>query len=318
MRQRAPTCAQRAHSRAGVAGAGTPPKTLVDTAQSETDQGVKLSAAGQWRLMPAGVKEKGKTMVTKIGINGFGRIGRLVLRAAVSDPKAEVVGINDPFISAEYMAYMLKYDSVHGRFKGSAEARDGKLIVNDRGINVYAAMAPQEIPWAVCGARYIIESTGAFTTVEKTAAHLKAGARKILITAPSKDAPMFVMGFNQNEYRKEMTIVSNASCTTNCLAPLAKVVHDKFGIVEGLMTTVHATTATQKTVDGPSKKDCAAGVAPHLTSFPRAQAQPDREQSNPRPRWIDRHVLPGAYGERVGGRFDLRLERPPYRRLRPQ
>jgi glyceraldehyde 3-phosphate dehydrogenase len=198
-------------------------------------------------------------MVTKIGINGFGRIGRLVFRAAVNYPEAEVVGINDPFIDAEYMAYMLKYDSVHGRFKGSAEARNGKLIVNGRAIDVYAAKAPQEIPWAVCGARYIIESTGIFTTVDKAAAHLKAAAQKVLITAPSKDAPMFVMGVNQDEYRKEMIIVSNASCTTNCLAPLAKVVHDKFGIVEGLMTTVHSTTATQKTVDGPSKKDWRGG-----------------------------------------------------------
>jgi len=197
--------------------------------------------------------------VTKIGINGFGRIGRLVFRAAVNDPDAEIVGINDPFIDAEYMAYMLKYDSVHGRFKGAAEGSNGKLVVNGRAINVYAASAPQEIPWAECGARYIIESTGVFTTLEKAAAHFKGGAQNVLITAPSKDAPMFVMGVNQDQYRKEMTIVSNASCTTNCLAPLAKVVHDKFGILEGLMTTVHATTATQKTVDGPSKKDWRGG-----------------------------------------------------------
>ena len=171
---------------------------------------------------------------------------------------------------------MLKYDSVHGRFKGAAEARDGKLIVNGRAIDVYAAMAPQEIPWAACGARYIIESTGVFTTVEKASAHLKAGAQKVLITAPSKDAPMFVMGVNQDQYRKEMTVVSNASCTTNCLAPLAKVMHDKFGIVEGLMTTVHATTATQKTVDGPSKKDWRGGRGAGTTSFLRARAPPRR------------------------------------------
>jgi glyceraldehyde 3-phosphate dehydrogenase len=198
-------------------------------------------------------------MATRIGINGFGRIGRLVFRAAVDRRDAEVVGINDPFIDAEYMAYMLKYDSVHGRFKGAAEARDGKLIVNGRAVNVYGAMSPHEVPWAECGADYIVESTGVFTTLEKCAAHLKAGARKVVITAPSKDAPMFVMGVNQDQYRKEMTVVSNASCTTNCLAPLAKVVHDSFGIVEGLMTTVHATTATQKTVDGPSKKDWRGG-----------------------------------------------------------
>jgi glyceraldehyde 3-phosphate dehydrogenase len=197
--------------------------------------------------------------MTKIGINGFGRIGRLVFRASVNHPDAEIVAINDPFIDAEYMAYMLKYDSVHGRFKGSAEARNGKLIVNGRAIDVYAAMTPLEIPWKACGGQYIIESTGVFTTLEKCDAHLKAGAKKVLITAPSKDAPMFVMGVNEDQYRKEMTVVSNASCTTNCLAPLAKVVHDKFGIVEGLMTTVHATTATQKTVDGPSKKDWRGG-----------------------------------------------------------
>jgi glyceraldehyde 3-phosphate dehydrogenase len=200
-------------------------------------------------------------MVTKIGINGFGRIGRLVFRAATNHAEAEVVGINDPFVDADYMAYMLKYDSVHGRFKGSAESRNGKLIVNGRAIDVHAATAPPQIPWTACGARYIVESTGVFTTTEKAAGHLEAGAQKVVITAPSKDAPMFVMGVNQEAYRKEMTIVSNASCTTNCLAPLAKVVHDKFGIVEGLMTTVHATTATQKTVDGPSKKDWRGGRA---------------------------------------------------------
>lgn len=215
-------------------------------------------------------------MVTKIGINGFGRIGRLVLRAALNNSEARVVGINDPFIDAKYMAYMLKYDSVHGRLKGSVEARDGKFIVNGQSIDVYAATKPQEIPWAACGAEYIVESTGVFTDIEKTTAHLKAGAKKVVITAPSKDAPMFVMGVNQDGYRKDMTIVSNASCTTNCLAPLAKVVHDRFGIVEGLMTTVHATTATQKTVDGPSKKDwrggrgAASNVIPSSTGAAKA------------------------------------------------
>ena len=197
----------------------------------------------------------------KIGINGFGRIGRLVFRAALNHPGADVVGINDPFIDAEYMAYMLKYDSVHGRFAGSTEARGNKLVVNGRAIDVFASMAPQEIPWAECGARYIVESTGVFTTVEKAASHLNSGAQKVLITAPSKDARMFVMGVNHDQYQPQMAVVSNASCTTNCLAPLAKVVHDKFGIVEGLMTTVHAATATQKTVDGPSKKDWRGGRA---------------------------------------------------------
>ena len=204
----------------------------------------------------------------QIGINGFGRIGRLVFRVAANNPDVEVVGINDPFIDPEYMAYMLKYDSVHGRFKGSVEARDGKLVVNGHPISVYASMDPSQIPWSECGARYVVESTGAFTTLDTAAAHLKAGAEKVLISAPSKDAPMFVMGVNQDAYRKEMTIVSNASCTTNCLAPLAKVVNDNFGIAEALMTTVHATTATQKTVDGPSKKDWRGGRAAATNIIP--------------------------------------------------
>ena len=200
-------------------------------------------------------------MVTKIGINGFGRIGRLVLRAALDHPQVKIFGINDPFIDAEYMAYMLKYDSVHGRFKGTAKGRDNQLLINNHAIDVYDAKRPEEIPWAACGAEYIVESSGVFTTLESAGAHLKAGAHKVVITAPSKDAPMFVMGVNHDKYRKEMTVVSNASCTTNCLAPLAKVVHNRFGIVEGLMTTVHAITATQKTVDGPSKKDWRGGRA---------------------------------------------------------
>ena len=206
-------------------------------------------------------KNKEEIMVTKIGINGFGRIGRLVFRAGLDHPAAQIVGLNDPFIDAEYMAYMLKYDSVHGRFKGTAKARDHQLLVNGRAIDVYDAKRPEEIPWATCGAEYIVESSGVFTTLEKAGAHLKAGAHKVVISAPSKDAPMFVMGVNHDEYRKEMTVVSNASCTTGCLAPLAKIMHDRFGIVEGLMTTVHAITATQKTVDGPSSKDWRGGRA---------------------------------------------------------
>jgi glyceraldehyde 3-phosphate dehydrogenase len=205
--------------------------------------------------------------MTKIGINGFGRIGRLVFRAALDNPEAKIVGINDPFIDAEYMAYMLKYDSVHGRFKGDAKASENQLVVNGQAIDVYDAMQPEEIPWAGCGAKYIVESTGVFTNLENAGGHLKAGAQKVL-TAPSKDAPMFVMGVNHDGYRKEMTVVSNASCTTNCLAPLARVLHDKFGIVEGLMTTVHAVTATQKTVDGPSKKDWRGGRAAATNIIP--------------------------------------------------
>jgi len=200
-------------------------------------------------------------MAIKIGINGFGRIGRLAVRAACNNPDVQVVGINDPFIDLEYMKYMLQYDTVHGQFKGSIEIKDGKLVVNGNAINVYACMEPSEIPWKECGAEYVIESTGVFTTTDKASAHLKAGAKKVVISAPSKDAPMFVMGVNNKTYTKDMDIVSNASCTTNCLAPLAKVIHDNFGIVEGLMTTVHATTATQKTVDGPSKKDWRGGRA---------------------------------------------------------
>ncbi len=198
-------------------------------------------------------------MAIKVGINGFGRIGRLVFRAAVENPNIEVLGINDPFIDPEYMVYMLRYDTVHGRFKGSASSKEGAIVVNGREIKVYACMNASDIPWSECGAEYIVESTGVYTTTEKASAHFTGGAKKVVISAPSADAPMFVMGVNQDVYKPEMKVVSNASCTTNCLAPLAKVVDDNFGIVEGLMTTVHATTATQKTVDGPSKKDWRGG-----------------------------------------------------------
>ncbi len=207
-------------------------------------------------------------MTVKIGINGFGRIGRLVLRAAVNNPNVQVVGINDPFIDLEYMVYMLKYDTVHGRFKGTVSVGDNKLIVNGKAINCYTAMKPEEIPWGACGADYVVESTGVFTEIEKAKAHLQGGAKKVIISAPSKDAPMFVMGVNEGKYSKDMAIVSNASCTTNCLAPIAKVVNDNWGIVEGLMTTVHATTATQKTVDGPSKKDWRGGRAAAFNIIP--------------------------------------------------
>lgn len=198
-------------------------------------------------------------MAIKVGINGFGRIGRLVFRAAMKRADVQVVGINDPFISLDYMQYMLKYDSVHGQYKGEIGEKDGKLVVDGQEITVFAEMNPQDIDWKSCGAEYIVESTGVFTTTEKASAHFKGGAKKVVISAPSADAPMFVMGVNQDKYTKDMKVVSNASCTTNCLAPVAKVLNDKFGIVEGLMTTVHATTATQKTVDGPSKKDWRGG-----------------------------------------------------------
>lgn len=207
-------------------------------------------------------------MTIKVGINGFGRIGRLVLRAAIKNPNVEIVGINDPFVDLEYMAYMLKYDTVHGRFEGTAEVRDGKFLVNGKEVACFQAMKPEEIPWGSCGADYVVESTGVFTDIEKASAHLKGGAKKVVISAPSKDAPMFVMGVNQGKYSKDMTIVSNASCTTNCLAPVAKVINDNWGIVEGLMTTVHSITATQKTVDGPSKKDWRGGRAASYNIIP--------------------------------------------------
>ncbi|KAF8654751.1 hypothetical protein AX16_003406 [Volvariella volvacea WC 439] len=188
-----------------------------------------------------------------------GRIGRIVYRNAVENDQINVVAINDPFIDLAYMVYMFKYDSVHGRFKGTVESKDGKLVINGKSITVFSEKDPAAIPWGTAGADYIVESTGVFTTTEKASAHLKGGAKKVIISAPSADAPMFVVGVNLDAYDPKYTVISNASCTTNCLAPLAKVIHDEFGIVEGLMTTVHATTATQKTVDGPSHKDWRGG-----------------------------------------------------------
>ena len=195
----------------------------------------------------------------KIGINGFGRIGRLVFRASLSHPEVEVVSIND-LISPDYMAYMLKYDTVHGKFEGTVDYTDHSIIVNGKEIRVTCEKNPADLKWDEVGAEYIVESTGLFLTQEKAAGHIAAGAKKVVMSAPSKDAtPMFVMGVNNKTYTKDMQFVSNASCTTNCLAPIAKVLHDTFGITDGLMTTVHATTATQKTVDGPSAKDWRGG-----------------------------------------------------------
>ena len=207
-------------------------------------------------------------MSIKIGINGFGRIGKLTFQAALAKEEVEIVAINDPFITVDYMAYMVKYDSVHGRFKGQIEAGDGKLIVNGKEIKVYNEMDPKNIPWGTDGVDYVLECSGVFTTIEKANAHLEAGAKKVIISAPSKDAPMFVMGVNNEEYDQSMNIISNASCTTNCLAPLAKVINDNFGIQDGLMTTVHSTTATQKTVDGASKKDWRGGRAAAANIIP--------------------------------------------------
>jgi glyceraldehyde 3-phosphate dehydrogenase len=197
----------------------------------------------------------------KVGINGFGRIGRLVFRAAVNRPNIEIVGIND-LLDADYMAYMLKYDSIHGRFKGTVEVKDGKLVVNGHPIRVTSEADPANLKWGEVGAEYVVESTGLFLDKPKAELHIKAGAKRVVISAPSKDdTPMFVMGVNNTTYTKDIAIVSNASCTTNCLAPVTKVLHDNFVIIEGLMTTVHSTTATQKTVDGPSKKDWRGGRA---------------------------------------------------------
>jgi glyceraldehyde 3-phosphate dehydrogenase len=215
-------------------------------------------------------------MATKVGINGFGRIGRIVLRNALEHGDIDVVAINDPFIDLEYMVYMFKYDSTHGRFKGKVETKDGKLVIEGKPISVFGERDPAAIPWGKAGADYVVESTGVFTTIEKASLHIKGGAKKVIISAPSADAPMFVCGVNLEAYKSEYQVISNASCTTNCLAPLAKVIHDNFGIVEGLMTTVHATTATQKTVDGPSHKDwrggrgAAANIIPSSTGAAKA------------------------------------------------
>jgi glyceraldehyde 3-phosphate dehydrogenase len=198
-------------------------------------------------------------MPLKVGINGFGRIGRIVFRNSLEHPDVEVVAVNDPFIEAKYAEYMLKYDSTHGRFAGPISVDGTDLVVNGKRIKFYMERDPASIPWKDTGAYYIVESTGVFTTTEKASAHLKGGAKKVVISAPSADAPMFVMGVNEKTYKSDLTVVSNASCTTNCLAPLAKVINDKYTIIEGLMTTIHSYTATQKTVDGPSAKDWRGG-----------------------------------------------------------
>lgn len=204
----------------------------------------------------------------KIGINGFGRIGRLVFRAAVNRPDIEIVGIND-LIDVDYMAYMLKYDSTHGIFKGDVAIEDGKLVVNGKAIRVTAEKDPANLKWNEIGADYVVESTGLFLTQESAQKHIQAGAKKVVMSAPAKDdTPTFVMGVNHKKLTADMNIVSNASCTTNCLAPVAKVLNDNFGILEGLMTTVHAVTATQKTVDGPSAKDWRGGRGAYQNIIP--------------------------------------------------
>ena len=200
-------------------------------------------------------------MSIKVGINGFGRIGRMVFRASINHPEIEIVGIND-LCPADYLAYMLKYDTMHGHFEGEVSATETGIVVNGKEIPVFAERNPADIPWGKLEAEYVVESTGLFLTKEKAQAHIDAGAKKVIMSAPSKDdTPMFVCGVNLDAYTSDMTFVSNASCTTNCLAPIAKVLNDKFGIKDGLMTTVHSVTATQKTVDGPSLKDWRGGRA---------------------------------------------------------
>ena len=200
-------------------------------------------------------------MSIKVGINGFGRIGRMVFRATVNHPDIEIVGIND-LCPADYLAYMLKFDTMHGAFEGTVEATENSIIVNGKEIPIFAERNPADLPWGKVGAEYVVESTGLFLTQEKAQGHIDAGAKKVVMSAPSKDGtPMFVCGVNLDKYTTDMNFVSNASCTTNCLAPIAKVLNDKFGIKDGLMTTVHSTTATQKTVDGPSLKDWRGGRA---------------------------------------------------------
>ncbi|KAF8305749.1 putative glyceraldehyde 3-phosphate dehydrogenase, cytosolic [Trypanosoma cruzi] len=212
---------------------------------------------------------EGKKVTIKIGINGFGRIGRMVFRAAQHRNDIEIVGIND-LLDADYMAYMLKYDSTHGRYGGMVEVREGALVVNGKKIRVTSERDPANLKWNEVGAVVVVESTGLFLTDETARKHIQAGAKKVVMTGPPKDdTPMFVMGVNNTMY-KGQEIVSNASCTTNCLAPLAKIIHEKFGIVEGLMTTVHATTATQKTVDGPSQKDWRGGRGAAQNIIPSA------------------------------------------------
>ena len=208
-------------------------------------------------------------MGIKVGINGFGRIGRMVFRAGLKNPNIEFVAVNDPFMTPDYMAYMLKYDTMHGRYDGTIEYDDNSITVDGKKVQFFAEMDPKNIPWGKVGADYVVESTGVFLTKEKAQAHIDGGAKKVIMSAPSKDdTPMFVMGVNHKNYTSDMQFVSNASCTTNCLAPIAKVLHENFGIKDGLMTTIHSVTATQETVDGPSLKDWRGGRAATANIIP--------------------------------------------------
>ena len=227
-------------------------------------------------------------MSIKVGINGFGRIGRMVMRCCMDHPNIEIVGVND-LCPADYLAYMLKFDTMHGKFKGEVSSEGNNIVVNGKAIPVFAERDPANLPWAKVGAEYVIESTGLFLTKEKAAGHIAAGAKHVVMSAPSKDdTPMFVCGVNLDKYTSDMQFVSNASCTTNCLAPIAKVLHDNFGITDGLMTTVHSTTATQKTVDGVSLKDWRGGRQHYPQLHRRCQG---RGQGHPQPeRQADRYV----------------------------
>ncbi|KAK1393171.1 Glyceraldehyde-3-phosphate dehydrogenase [Heracleum sosnowskyi] len=250
-------CRGSLKSQSSIFGASVPGNSSsLQKSSSRSTQSIQATATE----LPPTIQMSKSGGKTKIGINGFGRIGRLVLRVATFRDDIDVVAVNDPFVDAKYMAYMFKYDSTHGVYTGSIKVLDeSTLEINGKKIKVTSKRNPAEIPWGEYGADFVVESSGVFTTIEKASEHKKGGAKKVVISAPSADAPMFVVGVNEKTYKPNMDIVSNASCTTNCLAPLAKVVHEEFGILEGLMTTVHATTATQKTVDGPSMKDWRGG-----------------------------------------------------------
>ena len=214
--------------------------------------------------------------MVKVEMNGFGRIGRLVTRAAFNSGNVDIITINDPFIDLHYMVYMFQYDSTHSKFHGTAKAENGKLVINGKAVTIFQERDPANIKWGDAGAEYMVESTGVFATMEKAGAHLKGGTKRVIISVPFADAPMFVMGLSHEKYNNTLKILSDASCTTNCLAPLAKVIHDHFGIVEGLMTTVHAIIVTQKTVDGPSGKlwhdgrEAAQNIIPASTGTAKA------------------------------------------------
>ncbi|KAK3241102.1 hypothetical protein CYMTET_49103 [Cymbomonas tetramitiformis] len=256
----APAATAKRSARVGVAAhKSLCQKVVLGGRQAKAiQQALQLPATVQTRALSA-VQVEASSDKIKVGINGFGRIGRLVMRSILARDDVEIVAVNDPFIDPSYMAYMFKYDTVHGRCGYECTGSKEGFFVDGKEIKTFACMNPAEINWASAGADFVVESTGVFTTLDKAAAHFEGGAKKVVISAPSADAPMFVMGVNDEKYETSMDIVSNASCTTNCLAPLAKVINDNFGITEALMTTVHATTATQKTVDGPSMKDWRGG-----------------------------------------------------------